>query len=132
MIANREILKSLERRDKGAAVYGKHVYGNLYNCDPKVLSDQRKLEEIVINAAKLGGMTLLDVKSWKIGEGVSVVGIVLESHITIHTWPELSFATVDVYSCGSHTDPERAFEYIVRELKAKKVVRGGADRSMYV
>ncbi len=132
MMASREVVETFRSKDERTAVYGKHVYGNLYGCDPKVLSDEKKLEEIVINAAEIGNMTLLAVKSWKIGEGVSVVGIVLESQITIHTWPELSFATVDVYSCGSHTDPEKAFEYIVRELRAKKVVRGGADRSMYV
>ena len=76
-------------------------------------------------------MTLLDVKLWKIGEGVSIVAIVLESHISIHTWPEYSFATVDVYSCGPHTWPELSFDYIVKALKAKKVVMGTADRTMY-
>ena len=111
-------------------VYGKHVYGNLYDCDPRVLSDERALRDIVVKAAEIGNMTLLDVKSWKIGEGVSVVAIVLESHITVHTWPEYGFATVDVYSCGTHTDPEAAFNYIVRMLRAKRVERGVADRSL--
>ncbi|UXD21220.1 S-adenosylmethionine decarboxylase [Ignicoccus pacificus DSM 13166] len=133
MLSNRELLrfKAQENTDN-VKVYGKHVYGNLYNCNPKKLSDPEYLKKVVIEAAKIGNMTLLDVKAWKIGEGVSVVGIVLESHITIHTWPEFSFATVDVYSCGAHTDPEKAFEYIVKALEAKKVVRGGVDRSMYV
>ena len=111
-------------------VYGKHVYGNLYNCDPEVLSDEERLREIVVEAARIGNMTLLDVRSWKIGEGVSLVAIVLESHITIHTWPEYGFATLDVYSCGQHTDPEAAFEYIARMLGAERVEKGVADRSL--
>ena len=102
-------------------VYGKHVAGNLYECNAKKLSDVGYLVEVVRTAAKMGNMTLLDIKSWKIGEGVSIVGIVLESHITIHTWPEHCFATVDVYSCGAHTQPEKAFEYIVKALEAGKV-----------
>ncbi|KSW12768.1 S-adenosylmethionine decarboxylase proenzyme [Pyrodictium occultum] len=111
-------------------VYGKHVYGNLYECDREVLSNEERLRQIVVNAAKLGNMTLLDVRSWKIGEGVSVVAIVLESHITIHTWPEYSFATVDVYSCGKHTDPEKAFNYIAAALRAKRIEKKVTERHL--
>lgn len=110
-------------------VVGKQVYGSLYECDPNILKDREALEKIVKDAVAIGNMTLLDIKSWKIGDGVSVVAIVLESHVTIHTWPEYSFATVDVYSCGAHTDPKRAFQYIVEQLKAKKYTMNEADRS---
>ena len=110
--------------------YGKHVYGNHYNCDREVLSNEERLRQIVVNAAKLGSMTLLDVRSWKIGEGVSVVAIVLESHITIHSWPEYAFATVDVYSCGKHTNPEKAFDYIAAALRAQRVERKVTTRNL--
>ncbi len=125
-LRNMEAL-ALSREPK---VYGRHVYGNLYECDANILKDEEKLREIVIEAAKIGNMTLLDVKSWKIGDGVSVVAIVLESHITIHTWPEYRFATVDVYSCGKHTDPDSAFNYIVKALRAKRVERGVTSRNL--
>ncbi|ADV64483.1 adenosylmethionine decarboxylase [Desulfurococcus mucosus] len=101
-------------------VIGKHVYGELYECDPEILMDMEKLINIVEKAAEIGGFTLLDVKAWKINPGVSVVGIVLESHISIHTWPEYSFATVDVYTCGVKGDPVKAFKYIVHALKARR------------
>ncbi len=119
----------LESR-KAARVIGRHVYGNLYDCDPGILSDEQALRRIAARAAEIGNMTLLDVKSWKIGLGVSVVAIILESHIAIHTWPEYRYATVDVYSCGEHTDPERAFNYIASELRAERVERRYADRSL--
>jgi len=106
---------------RNIVVFGKHIVGNLYECDVDKLSDLAYLVHVVKEAAKIGNMTLLDIKSWKIGKGVSVVGIVLESHISIHTWPEYGFATVDVYSCGSHTDPEEAFNYIVKSLNAKRI-----------
>ncbi len=112
-----------------AKVVGRHVYGNLYGCDYKALTDEEYLKNLAVEAAKVGNMTVLDAKAWKIGIGVSVVVIILESHIAIHTWPEYNFATVDVYSCGAHTDPEAAFKYIVDALKPEKVVMGYADRS---
>jgi len=110
---------------------GKHVYGNLIDCQNKeALRNPEILERIVREAAEVGNMTILDIKSWKIGDGVSVVAIILESHITIHTWPEFGYATVDVYSCGDHTDPKAAFDYIVQALKPLKLEYGLADRSL--
>jgi S-adenosylmethionine decarboxylase len=111
-------------------VVGKQVYGSLYECEEEILKDSRKLEQIIKEAAEAGNMNLLDIKSWKIGDGVSIVAIVLESHITIHTWPEYRFATVDVYSCGAHIDPYKAFMYIVNKLGAKRYTINEADRSL--
>ncbi len=112
-------------------VYGLHVYGNFYNCrNIELMKDPKGLEELVLRAAREGNMTVLDVKSWKIGEGVSVVAIILESHISIHTWPEYGFSTVDVYSCGEHTDPEKAFEVIREALMPEKVEMGKAERHL--
>ncbi|AOL17636.1 S-adenosylmethionine decarboxylase proenzyme [Sulfolobus sp. A20] len=110
-------------------VVGKQVYGSLYECDEDILKDNKKIEEIIKGAAREGNMNVLDIKSWKIGEGASIVAIILESHITVHTWPEYKFATVDVYSCGAHTDPYRAFMYIVEKLGAKRYTINEADRS---
>lgn len=117
--------KSIEAR-----VYGRHVYGSLYDCDTEVLSDPKYLRRVVSEAARIGNMTLLDIRMWYMKPGVSVVGIILESHITIHTWPEYSFATVDVYSCGRHTDPLSAFKYIVEALKARRYELEVVDRSL--
>ena len=127
-MAQLEIVRKLGgmRRYK---VFGKHIYGNLYGCDSSLLSDVEYLKKVVTEAAARGNMTLLDVKTWRIDPGVSVVGVILESHITIHTWPEHSFATVDVYSCGEHTKPEVAFDFIVKALKARRYEYEISDRS---
>lgn len=116
--------------EKKIKVYGYHVYGDLLDCQSDALRNEESLRRIIEEAAKEGNMTLLDVKTWKIGDGVSAVGIVLESHIAIHTWPEHSYATVDVYSCGAHTRPGRAFDYIVSALKPRVVKRGEFERTL--
>ena len=121
------------RLDQGRRyrVYGLHVYGNFYNCrNIDLLKDEEGLRDLVIRAAEEGNMTVLDVKSWKIGEGVSVVAIILESHISIHTWPEYGFSTVDVYSCGAHTDPVKAFEIIKEALRPERVEYGKFHRNL--
>ncbi len=125
----RSLLK--EVKEANHKVIGKHVYGSLFECDPDILSDAEYLAEVATNAAKEGNMTLLDVKYWKIHPGVSLVAIILESHITIHTWPEYRFATVDVYSCGERSDPVASFTYIAKALRAKSYSYDVIDRSLY-
>lgn len=122
-------IESIERGRGEKLVVGRHVYGELYGCDPKLLSDEKYLTKVVEDAARIGGFTLLDVKAWKIHPGVSVVGIVLESHISIHTWPEYGFATVDVYTCGERGDPVSAYMHIVKRLGAKRYTIKESDRS---
>jgi len=123
------VLNVYEEKVGGYKVLGRHIYGELYGCDPDILSDEEKLVEVVREAAVVGGFTLLDVKYWKINPGVSVVGIVLESHIAIHTWPEYGFATVDVYTCGVKGDPFAAYKHIVERLGAEKYSMKVVDRS---
>lgn len=111
---------------------GKHVYGNLYDVDLSVAGDEARLRGVVEEAARLGNMRLWELKSWSFGGekgGVSVIALVLESHIAVHTWIEYRYATVDVYTCGEQSDPFKAFEHIVRALKPRFYTFNYADRS---
>ncbi len=120
-------------REEKALVYGVHVYGNLYGCNKELLKDELYLTKIIKEAADIAGALVVSTFYYKFGinGGISVVAIVAESHISIHTWPEHEYATVDVYTCGNHTRPTAAFEYIAKSLNAKKVEVFVSDRSYY-
>jgi len=116
----------------GDVIVGKHVFGNLYGIDKDVANDERELKDIVLKAVELSNTKLLDIRVWKLGGkkgGVSVIALVEESHIAIHTWIEYEYATVDVYTCGQNSDPWKAFNYIVSRLKPKYYTVNYADRS---
>ncbi|MEM2823142.1 MAG: adenosylmethionine decarboxylase [Thermofilaceae archaeon] len=122
-------MDSDERRD---GVVGKHVYGNLYDVDLSVAADEEKLKRIVLEAAQLGKMRVWDLRSYSFGGdkgGISVIALVVESHIAVHTWIEYRYATVDVYTCGEQSDPFKAFEHIVKALKPRFYTFNYADRS---
>jgi len=113
-------------------IVGKHVYGNLYNIDKEIAGNEELLKSIVLKAVRESGATLHDIHSWKLQGrkgGVSVIALILESHIAVHTWLEYDYATVDVYTCGSHTDPWKAFNVIKEALKPKYYTVYYADRS---
>lgn len=91
----------------------------LYDCDPQILNDKERIEEIMTKAAEVSGATIVQ-KVFHVfnPHGVSGVVVIAESHLAIHTWPEYGYAAVDVFTCGSSVDPWKAYDYIKRELKA--------------
>lgn len=110
---------------------GMHVILDLYECDPQILDDIEKVEEILTKAAELANATIIDKRFHKFSpQGVSGVVVVSESHISIHTWPEHGYASVDVYTCGDHTMPVKASEYIIKELKCKNPTILKLDRGL--
>ncbi|MEM0373448.1 MAG: adenosylmethionine decarboxylase [Sulfolobaceae archaeon] len=120
---------SIQNDDK---IIGKHVFGNLYDIDPEILGNRELLEKYVLDAVKMANMHLVEIKSWSFGGkkgGVSVIALVEESHIALHTWIEYKYATLDVYTCGSQSDPEAGFNFIVQKLRPKKYQVFYADRS---
>ncbi len=113
-------------------IVGKHVYGNLYGISREKLWNRSLLENIIREAAEVAGMRLVEVKTWEFHGyhgGVSIIALVLESHIALHTWPDYGYATLDVYTCGAHSDPWKAFNYIVSRLKPEHYIVHYADRS---
>ncbi|MCS7094889.1 MAG: adenosylmethionine decarboxylase [Thaumarchaeota archaeon] len=120
---------------EGKEIIGKHVYGNLYGCDRSALWDEELLEKTVREAIQVARVNLLELRKWKLNGpkgGVSILAIVTESHIAIHTWPEYGYATVDVFTCGEKSDPMAAFELISGLLKPTKIVKHYANRSSVV
>lgn len=117
-------------------VIGKHVYGNLYGIERNILTNMNALSDMVIKAAQIGNMHIVSMlkKQFKIpglpdNGGVSIIALIKESHIAVHTWPESEYATVDIYSCGAHTDADAAFTYIISVLKPRTYTKSFADRS---
>ena len=50
-------------------------------------------------------------------QGVTVLCLLSESHISIHTWPEEGKASVDVYTCGD-CNPKIGCDIIIQQLYA--------------
>ncbi len=115
-------------------VIGKHVYGNLDMVDPKLISNLNALIKIVVESAKIGNLHIIEMITKKFNPyngfdgGVSIIALIEESHIALHTWPESMYATLDIYSCGKESNPDAAFNYIIGKLKPKKVTSNFIDR----
>ncbi|OIQ36177.1 MAG: S-adenosylmethionine decarboxylase proenzyme [Roseobacter sp. MedPE-SW] len=67
-----------------------------------------RIQQAFRQAAELCGATLLHIHTHKFSpQGVSGVAVLGESHITVHTWPEIGYGAFDVFMCGD-ADPWQA------------------------
>ena len=100
---------------------GRHCIAELYDGCPEKLNSESFIRAVLTEAAKRAGATLLSLTSHKFTpQGVTALALLSESHLSIHTWPELGYAAVDAFTCGAHTDPEIACLYLKDALVAKR------------
>lgn len=98
---------------------GRHVIAELWECDFDKLNDMDFIEQTFVDAALRSGAEIREVAFHKFApQGVSGVVIISESHLTIHSFPEHGYASIDVYTCGD-LDPTIAANYIAEALGSK-------------
>ena len=93
---------------------GRHAFIELHGCPVDPLSDA-SLARATIGAATIAaGAQLLQVIVHRFQPyGLTALGLLSESHISIHTWPERRFVAIDVFTCGQRCDPAAAYEVFV-------------------
>ncbi|KHD84403.1 adenosylmethionine decarboxylase [Heyndrickxia ginsengihumi] len=97
---------------------GRHVIEELWGCNIDKLNDIEFIEQMFVDAALKSGAEIREVAFHKFApQGVSGVVIISESHLTIHSFPEHGYASIDVYTCGD-LDPKIAANYIAERLDA--------------
>ncbi|WP_047152831.1 adenosylmethionine decarboxylase [Aneurinibacillus tyrosinisolvens] len=112
------------------STFGRHVAIDTWGVDFKKLNSAEFLQRHMVEAAEACGATVLSVQSQQFEpQGATVLVLLSESHISIHTYPERGFAALDCYTCGETVDPELAIEYMVNILQpekvyARKLIRG--------
>lgn len=100
---------------------GKHVLLEVYGCSFEILDDYDKLVETFKEAVKRANMTLLGLNFHKFEpQGVTGVALLSESHMSIHTYPELGYAAADVFTCGDEGSPTKAMDVLLEVLKPEK------------
>jgi S-adenosylmethionine decarboxylase len=111
---------------------GRHVLAEVYGCKFEVLNDLEKIREIFVSAALSAGAEVRETAFHRFSpQGVSGVVVISESHLAIHTWPELGYAAVDVFTCGDRVDPWVAVNAIVKDFDAGSVKASEVKRGVF-
>jgi S-adenosylmethionine decarboxylase len=116
-------------------VFGPHLIIDGSRCNTRKLADRILVEQVLndypaaIGMTKIGGPYMFEYQAPDPAySGVSGLVVIAESHIAIHTFPELDYFTMDIFSCKNF-DHEKAIAYIkeafdVEEMDRMLVQRG--------
>jgi len=80
----------------------------------------QKVTDAMVTAAREAKATIVDVSFHEFNPfGISGMVVIAESHLSIHTWPEYSYAAVDIFTCGDLIEPEKAAQYLIDRFECK-------------
>ncbi len=97
---------------------GYHFIVEASGCG-EAIGNVQQMQEILVEAARKA-----KTQVWSVSfhcfppNGVSGVVVISESHLSIHTWPEESYMALDIYTCGEHSMPEIAVQYVIEKVKS--------------
>jgi len=93
------------------------------------LDDEARIAQAFRDCVTACGATLLHIHTHKFApQGVSGVAVLAESHISVHTWPEIGYGAFDVFMCGDAA-PWRAVDVLRRafatdDIAVRELLRG--------
>ena len=99
---------------------GIHLLGEWYGCpaDTPQMVDAEALRTACLEAVAEAGLTIVGDRFHQFEpQGVTGAVILAESHLAIHTWPEMGSVTLDVYVCNYTTDNTAKAEALFRSLE---------------
>lgn len=80
---------------------GQHLLVDIANVDSAFLASEERLSIAMLELVKECGLTLLSYHCHGMKpSGVSCAGVLLESHVSFHTWPNEGVITLDLFTCG--------------------------------
>jgi S-adenosylmethionine decarboxylase proenzyme len=83
---------------------GQHLLVDIKNVDGSFLNSESRLAKATIDLAESSSLTLLSFHCHQlVPVGVSCIGVLLESHVSFHTWPVSGVISLDLFTCGPHS-----------------------------
>ncbi len=114
---------------------GLHILAEFHDCagDRRLLQEADALAALCRRACVEAGLDVVAAAFHQFPDAGATGALVLaESHLAIHTWPELDAVTLDLYVCNYSQDnraaAEAAYEALKAEFKPQRVVRHDVRR----
>ena len=115
-------------------MHGLHLIAELHDCHcaPQLLADASALRALCLQVCSVPGLTPVGEVFHQFGSATAPAGatgavVLAESHLAIHTWPELAAVTLDLYVCNFSQDNSAAarlaFEQLLAAFSPDRVVR---------
>lgn len=104
-------------------VYLDHRVVQVWGVDIKILKDADKLLKAIVKLANILNLTIVDHYIHKFDpHGLSLVLIIAQSHLAVHTWPEFNYMHFDIVSCSRKADLSKLEQVLKEEFKPQKIL----------
>jgi spermidine synthase len=102
---------------------GTQLIAEFIYCSKNILEDKKVLEQALKLGIKRCGLNLKSLKGHQFNPvGVTVIAIIGESHIAIHTYPEARHASIDIFTCATNSQtPIELLHFLRTKFKPKTV-----------
>lgn len=96
---------------------GIHVLGEIYDANKEKLNNLDFLVEALSRGVEKSNATCVGTLIKKFEpQGLSVVMLLSESHVSVHTYPEYNSLFFDAFTCGEKCNPEMIIQTLKSEL----------------
>jgi S-adenosylmethionine decarboxylase len=101
---------------------GRHLTIDMYGCNKENLNDFEFIKTAMLAAISEANLTIKDIVGHQTEpQGLTIVALLGQSHMSIHTYPEQNYAAIDIFTCGDNTRPDRAISILKSFLKPEKL-----------
>lgn len=101
---------------------GNEISCVMYGINNELLKDGEKLHELALESLKTENFKIITQNSYNFQPyGFSLVIMLAESHLAIHTFPEYNSLFFYLYSCRGPEDGIKAFEHFKNKLNPETV-----------
>ncbi|PIS21143.1 adenosylmethionine decarboxylase [candidate division WWE3 bacterium CG08_land_8_20_14_0_20_43_13] len=107
---------------KAKDVFINHIAARIENADSSFLNCPELLEEALTKVCQETGLSIVKRVSHQFNPtGVSLVFILGESHLAVHTWPESKFAHLDLVTCSGATNVNILKNSLIKNFKTDQI-----------
>jgi len=101
---------------------GRHLTIDMYGCSYETINNFEFIKTAMLAAINGANLTLQDLVGHQTEpQGLTVVALLGQSHMSIHTYPELNYAAVDIFTYGDYSRADKALTILKGFLKPEKI-----------
>ena len=108
---------------------GEHLLIDIICENYDILNSLEKLEELSDKLIKICKLTKLSKLVHKFEpQGITLITLLSESHLSMHTWPENKSICIDIFSCSDNLDIKKIKEilsqyFVINKSSIKMIER---------
>ena len=120
----------MQNKDLNNRITGTHYIIDLFGCNRQQINSVAFLKKVMSDSIEGTDIVLLDNAFYPFKpQGVTGFFLLSTSHMSVHSWPEYGYLSIDVYTCSNDESTRKVVDYILEKILHRKMVIKTVDRT---